>query len=180
MRIIVNADDLGMSEAVNEAIFQGMQRGVITSATMLANGPALKAAAQSLHLFPKVVTSKEGAILKDFVLSCRVAQKKVENAWFRWLTQAASSAGYRKICAPYVRTPRNGVLLKALLEVGFIEARKDDAGSMLELDCDATPPASEIVSIVSRSLELQTAAVSSIQTQQLSPGDVDETRQAAS
>ncbi len=52
MRIIVNADDLGMSEAVNEAIFQGIQRGVITSATMLANGPAIKAAAQSLHLFP--------------------------------------------------------------------------------------------------------------------------------
>jgi len=53
MRIIVNADDLGISESVNEAIFQGMRRGVITSATMLANGPSVKAAAQSLHLFPK-------------------------------------------------------------------------------------------------------------------------------
>lgn len=52
MRIIVNADDLGMSEPVNEAIFQGMRSGVITSATMLSNGPAVKSAAQSLHLFP--------------------------------------------------------------------------------------------------------------------------------
>lgn len=52
MRIIVNADDLGISEPVNEAIFQGMQRGTITSATLLSNGPALTAATQKLHLFP--------------------------------------------------------------------------------------------------------------------------------
>jgi chitin disaccharide deacetylase len=51
MRIIVNADDLGISDPVNEAIFQGMQRGTITSATMLSNGPAVEAAAQKLHLF---------------------------------------------------------------------------------------------------------------------------------
>jgi|ERR1022692_669353 predicted glycoside hydrolase/deacetylase ChbG (UPF0249 family) len=53
MRIIVNADDLGISEPVNEAIFQGMQRGVITSATMLSNGPAIRAAVQNLHMFPE-------------------------------------------------------------------------------------------------------------------------------
>ena len=53
MKIIVNADDLGMSEPVNEAIFQGMQRGTITSATLLSNGPAVRAATQHLHLFPK-------------------------------------------------------------------------------------------------------------------------------
>lgn len=53
MRIIVNADDLGMSKEVNEAIFEGMRRGSITSATMLANGVALTSAAQNLHHFPK-------------------------------------------------------------------------------------------------------------------------------
>lgn len=52
MRIIVNADDLGMSEAVNGAIFDGMSRGVITSATMLSNGPSIEAAARELHRFP--------------------------------------------------------------------------------------------------------------------------------
>jgi chitin disaccharide deacetylase len=53
MKIIVNADDLGMSEPVSEAIFHGMQRGTITSATLLSNGPAVRAATQQLHLFPK-------------------------------------------------------------------------------------------------------------------------------
>lgn len=52
MRIIVNADDLGQSDAVNETIFEGMQRGTITSATMLSNGAAVEAAAQKLHLLP--------------------------------------------------------------------------------------------------------------------------------
>jgi predicted glycoside hydrolase/deacetylase ChbG (UPF0249 family) len=52
MKIIVNADDLGLSEAVNTAIFDGMRRSVITSATMLSNGPAVKAAAQNLRDFP--------------------------------------------------------------------------------------------------------------------------------
>ncbi len=51
MRIIVNADDLGQSDAVNEAIFQGMQRGTVTSATMLSNGSAVEAAARKLGLF---------------------------------------------------------------------------------------------------------------------------------
>ncbi len=53
MRIIVNADDLGMSEEVNGAIFEGMRRGDITSATMLANGAAVSRAAQNLQHFPE-------------------------------------------------------------------------------------------------------------------------------
>ena len=52
MRIIVNADDLGLSESVNEAIFQAMQRGVVTSATMLANGPCVEDAARRSREFP--------------------------------------------------------------------------------------------------------------------------------
>src|SRR5215471_2247740 len=53
VRIIVNADDLGISEAVNEATFRAMERGVITSATMLANGPEVVAAAKLAPRFPK-------------------------------------------------------------------------------------------------------------------------------
>jgi chitin disaccharide deacetylase len=53
MRIIVNADDLGMDAVVNEAIFQGMQRRAITSATILSNGPSVRDALQHLRLFPQ-------------------------------------------------------------------------------------------------------------------------------
>jgi len=101
-----------------------------------------------------LIMSKDRVILKDFVLSCRVAQKRVENAWFKWLTGVALAAGYKCICAPYVRTSRNVVLHNALIQSGFVETRKDDTGSMLELNCDVIPPGSEIVSIVACGLEL--------------------------
>ena len=38
--VIVNADDLGRSEAVNSAIFELIEAGRVTSTTLLANGPA--------------------------------------------------------------------------------------------------------------------------------------------
>jgi len=52
MKVIVNADDLGISESVNDAIFAAMQRGTVTSATMIANGSAVESAAKNLRLFP--------------------------------------------------------------------------------------------------------------------------------
>jgi len=42
MKVIINADDLGMSLEVNNAIFELMAQGRVTSATMMANGAALE------------------------------------------------------------------------------------------------------------------------------------------
>ncbi|HEX3871910.1 MAG TPA: ChbG/HpnK family deacetylase [Pirellulales bacterium] len=39
-RIIFHADDLGMSTAVNEGILGAFERGILTSTSVLANGPA--------------------------------------------------------------------------------------------------------------------------------------------
>jgi len=89
------------------------------------------------------------------VLSCRVAQKKVENAWFRWLVKAAVTAGYQTVYAPYVKTTRNSVLLNAFVEVGFVQTELSETGSLLRLECNATPPASDVVSIAPHSLELR-------------------------
>ncbi len=52
IQIIVNADDLGLSAEVNEAIFRAMEAGVITSATLLSNGAAVIPAARMLPRFP--------------------------------------------------------------------------------------------------------------------------------
>jgi len=40
-RLIINADDLGADEARNEGIFEAIEAGVVTSASLLPNGPAL-------------------------------------------------------------------------------------------------------------------------------------------
>ncbi len=52
MKVIINADDLGKSEEVNEAIFDMMTRGSVTSATIMANGPRLQGALKRVAQFP--------------------------------------------------------------------------------------------------------------------------------
>jgi predicted glycoside hydrolase/deacetylase ChbG (UPF0249 family) len=52
-RVIINADDLGISEEVNDAIFDLMAKGRISSATVMANGPALQHAASKIKHFPR-------------------------------------------------------------------------------------------------------------------------------
>jgi len=53
LRVIVNADDLGMSAEVNAATFALMTEGRLRSATILANGPAFAAAVPQARSFPK-------------------------------------------------------------------------------------------------------------------------------
>jgi predicted enzyme involved in methoxymalonyl-ACP biosynthesis len=112
--------------------------------------------------FASLTISKEKIVLKEFVLSCRVAQKKVENAWFGWLAKAAKHAGYASVYAPYVKTSRNSVLLKAFLEAGFIQTEVEESGSLLKLDCGATPPVADIVSLAAPSLDQRLSSVGSV------------------
>lgn len=53
MKIIVNADDLGASLEVNDAIFQLMATGRVTSATVLANGAAMTDAVERSKNLPQ-------------------------------------------------------------------------------------------------------------------------------
>jgi predicted glycoside hydrolase/deacetylase ChbG (UPF0249 family) len=53
VRLIVNADDLGMSDAVNREVFRWMEAGIVTSATLMANGPAVESAAAGSRGFPR-------------------------------------------------------------------------------------------------------------------------------
>ncbi len=52
LRVILHADDLGISHQVNDAIFYLMDEGKLTSASILANGPAFEDAARRSHHFP--------------------------------------------------------------------------------------------------------------------------------
>lgn len=50
--LIVNADDLGATVPINDAIFALMDKGLVTSATILANGAEFKDAAARLKRYP--------------------------------------------------------------------------------------------------------------------------------
>jgi chitin disaccharide deacetylase len=52
MNVILNADDLGLSDDVNGATFDLMSRGLITSATIMANGPSVLGAIEESRRFP--------------------------------------------------------------------------------------------------------------------------------
>ncbi len=52
MDVIVNADDLGISREVDDATFQLMKDGLVTSATIMANGLDVEAACQRTREFP--------------------------------------------------------------------------------------------------------------------------------
>jgi predicted glycoside hydrolase/deacetylase ChbG (UPF0249 family) len=52
MLVIVNADDLGGSEEINNEVFELISSGLVTSATIMANAPAFRQAAQRLQDFP--------------------------------------------------------------------------------------------------------------------------------
>jgi len=51
-RMIVNADDFGFSEAVNHGILKGMQEGIVTSTSIMANMPGFAHAVQLYHEYP--------------------------------------------------------------------------------------------------------------------------------
>ena len=52
MDVIVNADDLGMNPQINRGIFDLMGLGLVTSATVLANGTDVEAACDQIPGFP--------------------------------------------------------------------------------------------------------------------------------
>jgi len=59
-RLIINADDFGLSEQVNKAVEQAHKQGVLTSTTIMANMPA---AAQAVKVAKKIPTLGVGVHL---------------------------------------------------------------------------------------------------------------------
>lgn len=46
-RLIINADDFGLTSGINRAIVEAHTEGIVTSATLMANGPAFSEAVQA-------------------------------------------------------------------------------------------------------------------------------------
>ena len=52
--LILNADDFGMTRGVNEGIIRAHREGILTSATLMANGPAFDDAVRLSAANPKL------------------------------------------------------------------------------------------------------------------------------
>src|SRR5262249_31187917 len=64
--------------------------------------------------FASVDLLGDAPVLADFVLSCRVAKKKVENAWFKWLLESLRRWSCRKLKTMFIPTKRNSEMLAVL------------------------------------------------------------------
>jgi hypothetical protein len=52
--LIINGDDLGLTRAVSEGIFQAHENGLLTSASLMVNQPATEFAVQKLARYPNL------------------------------------------------------------------------------------------------------------------------------
>ena len=64
-RLIVNADDFGFTSGVNRAIVEAHSRGIVTSSTLMANGPAFIEAVELAKRNPQLGIGCHGEPLLD-------------------------------------------------------------------------------------------------------------------
>ena len=76
----------------------------------------------------------ENAALEEFVMSCRVAKKKCEDATVNWVAHKAKKLGAKVLTAQVVKTGRNMALVSAFDEIGGIKKDESDAGALFKLD----------------------------------------------
>ncbi len=97
-RLIVNADDFGYTSGVNRAIVEAHSHGVVTSSTLMANGPAFAEATRLARTVPKLSVGCH-VVLTDGVPVLTAAQlpSLTTNSHFRdgMMTFAARSIAGR-------------------------------------------------------------------------------------
>jgi predicted enzyme involved in methoxymalonyl-ACP biosynthesis len=107
--------------------------------------------------FLSVSVAQDPPMLRDLVISCRIAKKKVENALFQWLADALRARGATRLLAGYTPTSRNHVLLDALAEVGFVKTGERDGQVVLELPLEGRLPDGDLVTVAASGVTLPPA-----------------------
>jgi FkbH-like protein len=84
------------------------------------------------------VSTKHGATpeIADLVISCRIAKKHFEHAFFHWLGKCEKQRGRAGIAARLIRTVRNGPLADVFRDLPFAVVREE--GNVIEYRMDLT------------------------------------------
>lgn len=70
-RLIINADDFGMTGGINRAIAEAHRHGTVTSTTMMANGGAFADAVQAAHASPSLSVGAHIVLMNGTALAQR-------------------------------------------------------------------------------------------------------------
>ena len=76
----------------------------------------------------------ENAEVEEFVMSCRVAKKKCEDATVNWVAHKAKKLGAKVLTTQVVKTGRNMALVSAFGEIIGIKKDESDVGAIFKLD----------------------------------------------
>ena len=99
--------------------------------------------------FISVDENSDPPTVLDFVISCRIAQKGVEKALFKWIAQREANKGRDALHVKLIRTKRNGPLVRVLEELPFHVLESVDQHVRMELSLHADFISYDIVSITS-------------------------------
>ena len=97
--------------------------------------------------FASVDEGQPKPTLKDFVLSCRVAQKQVEHTFIQWLAVRQAAKGEQALYAELVRTDRNQPLLQVFRDLRFKQKAQANGHEIMELPLDPTITIGDIVAL---------------------------------
>jgi hopanoid biosynthesis associated protein HpnK len=103
-RLIVNADDFGLTSGVNRAIIEGNQSGIVTSATLMANAKDSDDAIELAKAQPSLKTGCHIVLIDGFPLAANLPSLTENSQHFRnSLKQFAVAAIRRQIAAEEVQ-----------------------------------------------------------------------------
>ena len=95
-RLIVNADDFGLTQGVNRAIVEGNAAGIVTYATLMANAKASLAAADLAKLQPSLKTGCHVVLIDGEPLSINLPTLTNGSSRFRNSLKQFAMAAVRK------------------------------------------------------------------------------------
>lgn len=95
-RLIVNADDFGLTRGVNRAIAQANREGIVTSATVMANSRGFAEAVELASSQPELKTGCHVVLIDGEPLSSGAATLTNNSARFRTSLKEFASAAVRK------------------------------------------------------------------------------------
>lgn len=98
-------------------------------------------------LAARILIEESTLEVADLAISCRVAEKAVENAFFEWLRTEALDTGKQRIAAQYVSSAKNGPLERSLTRCGF---QRDAGATTMWMERLEPIPNSAIVQVTSQ------------------------------
>lgn len=88
--------------------------------------------------------------LVDFVISCRVAQKRLEHAFLQWLSERESRKGKNLLEVKLVRTKKNSPLMDVFENLPFNIKEENENYILMDLPLDEALADDDIIEVIDR------------------------------